>query len=162
MKKSKSKKRGGGAKYAPLIPFIPIMRVMLRRRGVNPKGKRLKELVELFKIHVLKKSKNFEIVENFTESGEYFETLEPVSTGAAAAGNIVSLIIEKIKEFIKKKRNKKEKDQLDKEIEQEKKAAESEGVGGEGGLNLGGFKLNKNLIFVVLAVAIGFMLLKKK
>jgi len=54
-----------GALTAPLIPFVPMMKSILRKRGVNPPSK-VQELAQAFFKNVVKKTEGFESVEPVT------------------------------------------------------------------------------------------------
>lgn len=53
------KDMGSNLKFAPLVPFYPVMVTMLNKRGVKH-GKKMEDVVEKFINNIVKKKKNFD------------------------------------------------------------------------------------------------------
>lgn len=171
--KRKKGKAGEKLKWAALRIFMPAMRNALKRRKVKIKNRKdVKEVANLFKIHVLQKRKRYE--EGFDEY-EYVTNLDvkstfdltsdfeenfvsPETVGAAAkeGAGIIKMIVDFFKGLVKKKKKKQklspDEKQLLNDAEKEAEKPVSKGL-------MGG---NYMIIGVILVLAVLAVLMMRK
>lgn len=129
----KKKKKGGLLKkagmYVTLKPFMPVMRIALKRKGIKTKGMKLGEVTQLFYTKFVQKKPeqikgnkpktNFEIA--FAENIDSFEK----ENFAVASTAVVSIVVKFIKAMAQKKKEgkplTKEEQEIDKAITEVKR-----------------------------------------